>query len=207
MSGFTEKQTYDDASAGGMTLVMIFKSLADSVGFLGASYDINCNDGCLAIKKAEGLDLTHVQNSWTRVYMGYSHARRAAFAYISVEKSGRVFTMEWPGILHNQPMQRLELILGGLRGANYLAAPGYYADIRTSWKDGAFLGSSACVEAYFAAQSPKPQTFSKLKEQTSNLYEVVDDRPLSVGRNDANRRFSEESANYGAEDYAWWGWF
>lgn len=52
---------------------MIFKSIYNSVGFLGLSYDLNCNNGCVTPKNVEGFGLEDVQNSWVRIYMGYSH--------------------------------------------------------------------------------------------------------------------------------------
>lgn len=72
--------------------------------------------------------------------------------------------MEWPGILHQHPTTSLELIVGGLRGGNYLATPGYFADLRTSWKSGSFLSTVADVQKYFETVSVRPKLFDVLRE-------------------------------------------
>jgi len=45
--------------------------------------------------------------------------------------------MEWPGIQHDN-LSRLSFIAGGLPN-QYHPAPGYYADIRVYWRDGAYI--------------------------------------------------------------------
>lgn len=57
MSGFTENGSYDGYGPGDMNLVMIFNRMGNSAGFIGASYDLNCNDGCLGVKTYDGLEL------------------------------------------------------------------------------------------------------------------------------------------------------
>lgn len=62
--------------------------------------------------------------------------------------------MEWPGINHDN-LNRLSFIAGGLPH-QYHPAPGYYADIRVYWRDGAFINNLKDVESYFSTATAYP---------------------------------------------------
>jgi hypothetical protein len=83
-AGFTETGSYAGAGWGERNLAIFFIYWGSSVGFHLTTYDYNCNRDCGNYwKNLEGYNMMDIQNSWTRIYFGYSHARRAAFAYMS----------------------------------------------------------------------------------------------------------------------------
>lgn len=203
ISGITEEGSYAGAGYGDRNLAIFFTYWGHSVGFHPTTYDLNCNENCgNHYKWVDALGMRNLQNSWTRIYMGYSHEKREVYAYFEFERSGNVVELEWTGIKHRTP-SRLKFILGGLPH-QYHGAPGYFNDIRVDWKKGAYIRNRADIQNYFKSASPMPTVFPKLKK---TLYPLVEDRPLPVGRNDGARRFQEPTANMGAEEYAWWGWF
>jgi len=188
LAGFTENPSYAGTSWGDRNLAIFFIYWGASVGFHATTYDYNCNRDCGNYwKNFEGNNMFDIQNSWTKVYMGYSHEKRSAFAYFNFERTGKTFYMEWPGILHNNPLQRLTFIAGGLPN-QYHPAPGYYADIRVHWKSGAYISNVKDVEAYFNTATVYPKNFGKLEK---TLYPLIDDKPFALGRNDGTRRFTE----------------
>lgn len=202
-AGFTERGSYAGAGWQERTLSIFFIYWAHSVGFHATLYDYNCNRDCGNYwKNVEGLNMPTLQNSWTKVYFGYSLKRRAAFLYFHFERTGQTRFLEWTGALQNPRKDQLQFILGGL-AHQYHPAPGLYRDIRVFTKPGAYLGNVASVEEYFS-KATKPPGGQKLAFKE---YMIIDDKPASVGRNDGARRFSETTANDGAEEYAWSGWF
>lgn len=148
-AGFTEVGSYAGAGWEHRTLSIFFIYWAHSVGFHNTLYDYNCNRDCGNYwKNAEGFRMEDIQGSWTKVYYGYSHAKRSAFIYFSFEKTGKVYSMEWTGVMQNLKKTRLEFILGGLYD-QYHPAPGLYQDVRVYWNKGSFIGTRASVENYF----------------------------------------------------------
>lgn len=111
--------------------------------------------------------------------------------------------MEWTGVLQRPRKDRLTFILGGLQN-QYHPAPGYYSDIRVFWNRGSFLGSVEDVNNYFKVATVAPKG---PKELPFKEYLLVDDKTITVGRNDGQRKYQEDIANDGAEEYAWSGWF
>jgi hypothetical protein len=158
LSGFSEFDSYAGAGWGERNLAIFFLYWGHSVGFHVTTYDYHCNRDCGNYwKNAEGNTMKDIQNSWTRVYMGYSHLKRAAYAYFQFERTGKVMQLEWTGILHKHPLNRLVFSLGGLPN-QYHGAPGYFTDVRLRWKKGAFISNVQDIEKYFQTASPIPQT-------------------------------------------------
>jgi hypothetical protein len=155
-AGFTEVGSYAGAGWHERTLSIFFIYWAHSVGFHATMYDFNCNKNCGNYwKNAEGLDMASIQNSWTRVYFGFSQKKKSAFAYFHFERTGKTMFLEWMGVTQNLKKNKLQFILGGLYD-QYHPAPGYYKDIRVFWNKGSFLNSVESANAYFAQATVPP---------------------------------------------------
>ncbi len=89
VAGFTQTSSFAGTEYGDRTLAIYFLYWGESVGFHATTYDNNCNRDCGNYwKNFDGNTLKDIQNSWTRIYFGYSQSKRAAFAYFKFERTG-----------------------------------------------------------------------------------------------------------------------